>query len=109
MCPPADRRPEAPVPASGFGRVLWLVGWPFRMLLLGLVRLYQLSISPWLPATCRFSPTCSQYALLAIREYGAARGFVMSVWRILRCNPWGGHGYDPPRWFGEKRPASPQE
>ena len=39
--------------------------------------------------------------MLALRDYGAVRGSVLAVWRILRCNPWGGHGWDPPRWFGE--------
>jgi putative membrane protein insertion efficiency factor len=72
-----------------------------RLALIGLVRFYQLAISPHLPSSCRFRPTCSQYAVLALRKYGAVRGTILAVWRILRCNPWGGHGYDPPRWFGE--------
>jgi uncharacterized protein len=75
-----------------------------RMLLLGLVRLYQLAISPYLPSACRYSPTCSAYAIRALRQYGAVRGTILAVWRILRCNPFGGHGYDPPRWFGEPKP-----
>ena len=73
-----------------------------RMLLVGLLRLYQMGISPYVPSTCRYSPTCSQYSILALREYGAVRGTILATWRILRCNPWGGHGHDPPRWFGEK-------
>lgn len=73
--------------------------------LIGLVRFYQLAIGPWLPSSCRFTPSCSTYALEALRRYGAVRGGILTVWRILRCNPWGGHGYDPPRWFGEPRPA----
>ena len=80
-----------------------------RLLLVGVVRLYQGAVSPWLPATCRYSPTCSQYAVLALREYGAVRGSVLAAWRILRCNPWGGHGYDPPRWFGEPDPNRQRE
>ena len=87
-------------------RALALAIWRLpRRALVGLVRLYQLGISPWLPPSCRYTPTCSQYAILALREYGALRGSVLAVWRILRCNPWGGHGYDPPRWFGEPPPA----
>ena len=87
--------------ASGLaeaGRWVWRLP---RLLLVGLVRVYQLGISPWLPPTCRYSPTCSQYAVIALREYGALRGSILAIWRILRCNPWGGHGHDPPRWFGE--------
>ena len=50
------------------------------------------------PPSCRFVPTCSQYAMTAFRTFGPAKGFVLTAWRILRCNPWGGVGYDPPRW-----------
>ncbi len=75
-----------------------------RLLLVGLVRLYQLALSPHLPPTCRFTPSCSQYAIEALGRYGALKGTVLAVWRVLRCNPWGGSGYDPPRWFGEPRP-----
>ena len=73
--------------------------------LVAVVRGYQLVVSPWLGASCRFTPTCSQYAVLALRDYGAVRGSLLAVWRILRCNPWGGHGWDPPRWFGEAADA----
>ena len=76
-----------------------------RLLLIGLVRGYQLVISPHFPSSCRYTPSCSQYAILAIRKYGAAKGFVLAAHRILRCNPWGGSGYDPPRWYGEPPPA----
>ncbi|MEG0601490.1 MAG: membrane protein insertion efficiency factor YidD [Mucinivorans sp.] len=60
-----------------------------------LVRFYQLCISPIFPSSCRFTPTCSSYALDALRKYGLVRGLAKSVWRIMRCNPWGGHGSDP--------------
>lgn len=60
-----------------------------------LIKLYQWIISPWLGPQCRFSPTCSQYALEALRKYGLFKGFWLSVKRIARCNPWGGHGHDP--------------
>ncbi len=72
-----------------------------RIMLIGLVRVYQLILSPHLPASCRYTPSCSEYAMLSLRKYGAVRGAILAGWRIMRCNPWGGHGYDPPRWFGE--------
>ena len=63
--------------------------------LIGLVRLYQLAISPWMPPACRFTPTCSAYAIDALREHGALRGLWLAARRIARCHPWGGFGYDP--------------
>jgi hypothetical protein len=86
------------------GLFLFLYRLP-RRLLVGMVRLYQLILSPHLGRTCRFCPTCSEYAVRAIREYGAVRGLLLAVYRLARCHPWGGHGYDPPRWFGEPRPT----
>ncbi len=71
-----------------------------RRLLVGLVRFYQLALSPYLGGQCRFTPSCSDYAVLALNRYGAVRGGILAAWRIVRCNPWGGHGHDPPRWFG---------
>ena len=62
---------------------------------IGLIRLYQQAVSPFLPATCRFQPTCSQYAADAVERYGVARGCWLGLKRILRCNPLGGQGYDP--------------
>lgn len=59
------------------------------------VRFYQLSISPMLPPSCRFTPTCSQYAIEALRKHGAVRGTLLALRRLLRCHPWGGSGYDP--------------
>ncbi|MCC8186190.1 MAG: membrane protein insertion efficiency factor YidD [Bacteroides sp.] len=56
---------------------------------------YRAAISPMLPPSCRYTPTCSQYAIEAIRKHGPFRGFYLSVCRILRCHPWGGSGYDP--------------
>jgi putative membrane protein insertion efficiency factor len=78
-----------------------------RRLLIGLVRGYKLIISPHLPSRCRYMPTCSVYAVEALQKYGAVKGTILAVWRVLRCHPWGGHGYDPPRWFGEPAPDSP--
>lgn len=63
--------------------------------LVGLVRVYQMVISPLLPSSCRFSPTCSSYMIEALRTHGLLKGLYLGTWRILRCNPWGGSGYDP--------------
>ena len=60
-----------------------------------LVKLYQWLISPLIPPSCRFTPTCSNYSLEAFKKHGPIKGFILSTWRILRCNPWGGHGHDP--------------
>lgn len=64
-------------------------------ILIGMIRAYQLGISSWTPATCRFHPTCSQYASEAIRGHGTPKGSWLALRRICRCHPWGGHGYDP--------------
>ena len=66
-----------------------------RRLLLLLVRFYQLFISPLTPPSCRYTPTCSAYALEAIGRYGARRGGWLALRRLGRCHPWGGHGPDP--------------
>jgi putative membrane protein insertion efficiency factor len=67
----------------------------FSLIFIGLVRFYQLAISPHTPSSCRYTPTCSQYAIEAIRKHGPFKGGWMAVRRISRCHPWGGHGYDP--------------
>lgn len=59
------------------------------------VRGYRLVFSPWVGHGCRFQPTCSAYTLEALDRHGAFKGGALSAWRICRCNPWGGHGYDP--------------
>lgn len=74
-----------------FKLMLHFIGW----LLILPIRFYQKFISPLKPPTCRFTPTCSQYAIEAIRKHGPFKGLYLAVWRILRCNPWGGSGYDP--------------
>lgn len=83
---------------------------PLAMLAIVPVRVYQLAISPWLPVSCRYQPTCSEYALEALRQWGLARGMGLALRRIGRCHPWGGHGYDPVPARGcghaEKRHAS---
>ncbi|MBO7313096.1 MAG: membrane protein insertion efficiency factor YidD [Alistipes sp.] len=60
-----------------------------------LVRFYQLCISPLKPPSCRFTPTCSQYAIEALCKHGPIKGLYLTVRRLLRCHPWGGSGYDP--------------
>jgi uncharacterized protein len=65
-------------------------------LLIGLIRLYQRT-ARWRPPVCRFTPTCSQYALEAIQKYGALRGTGLAIWRICRCHPLSRGGYDPVR------------
>ena len=64
-------------------------------LLVAPIRFYRAFISPLPPPSCRFTPTCSQYAIEALHKHGPFRGLALAVWRILRCNPWGGSGYDP--------------
>lgn len=56
---------------------------------------YQRFISPLTPPSCRFVPTCSEYAKQALIKHGPLKGLALALWRILRCNPWGGSGYDP--------------
>jgi putative membrane protein insertion efficiency factor len=67
-----------------------------RDILIAAVRSYQYAISPWLPARCRYQPTCSTYFIEAVRKYGAIVGAWKGLCRICRCHPWGGSGYDPP-------------
>jgi uncharacterized protein len=66
-----------------------------KRLLLGLIVAYRRWISPGLPRRCRYEPTCSAYAAESIRRFGAARGAVLSAWRLLRCNPLSHGGFDP--------------
>ena len=60
-----------------------------------LVKIYQYCISPFTPPSCRFTPTCSQYAVEALRKYGPIKGGWLTIKRLSRCHPWGGSGYDP--------------
>lgn len=77
---------------------------PAVWVLRGLVRGYQYLISPLLPSSCRFQPTCSQYALEALSRHGALYGSWLTLRRLLRCHPWGGYGIDP---VPEKRAKHP--
>ena len=64
----------------------------------GAIGFYKGWISPILPPACRFVPTCSQYGVQAIQEFGPTKGAILTAWRLMRCSPLGGKGYDPPRW-----------
>jgi putative membrane protein insertion efficiency factor len=66
-----------------------------RSLAVGVLRVYQRAISPAFPRRCKYHPTCSEYAVEAIRGYGLVRGSVLAAWRLLRCNPLSHGGYDP--------------
>ena len=60
-----------------------------------LIRIYQNTLSLILPPTCRFTPSCSQYGVEALKKHGALKGLWLTIKRVVRCNPWGGSGYDP--------------
>ncbi|QKG81172.1 membrane protein insertion efficiency factor YidD [Tenuifilum thalassicum] len=81
-------------------KVIILSVWRFITRLLAfipilIVKLYQIFLSPYLPNSCRFTPTCSAYSIKALRKHGFFKGLWLSVKRISRCHPWGDHGYDP--------------
>lgn len=67
---------------------------PAKFLIL-LIRIYQVTLSPFIGRNCRYTPTCSNYGIEAIQKYGAIKGGWLTIKRILSCNPWGGSGYDP--------------
>ncbi|MFB3923471.1 MAG: membrane protein insertion efficiency factor YidD [Terriglobia bacterium] len=66
-----------------------------KSLALGLIRFYQSSLSPALPSSCRYYPSCSAFAYEAVERWGLRQGILMALRRLARCHPWGGHGYDP--------------
>lgn len=66
-----------------------------KKILMALIRFYRRSISPNTPPSCKYIPTCSEYALTAVERFGACRGSLLALWRILRCNPFSRGGYDP--------------
>ena len=82
--------------SGGFWKQSWSI---FRRIcalpLIALVKFYQLCISPFTPPSCRFTPTCSQYALEALRKHGPLNGSWLTLRRLSRCHPWGGSVYDP--------------
>jgi uncharacterized protein len=81
-------RSAPPPPPSGLARFA-------RMAAVAPIVVYQHVVSPAIPRRCKYEPTCSRYAVEAIREYGILRGLVLAGWRLLRCNPWSHGGYDP--------------
>jgi uncharacterized protein len=72
-------------------QLMQILSYPF----IALIKIYQWIISPLLGPQCRFTPTCSNYALQAFKKYGLFKGFWLAIKRISRCHPWGGHGEDP--------------
>ena len=78
---------------------LQLTAWLLR----GMIRVYQIFCSPFLPFRCKFNPTCSQYGLLSIQKYGTLLGGILTVWRLMRCNPITKGNHDPvPNFFSRK-------
>ena len=77
-------------------RGMWVAGAPVRMLLVLLIRVYRVTLSGALGGRCRFHPSCSEYAELAVRSRGATRGSALAVWRVLRCSPLSSGGFDYP-------------
>lgn len=79
-----------------------------KRLLIGAIRIYRKTLSPFIGQQCRFEPTCSHYGEEAIAKHGALRGTILTVWRILRCGPWSKGGYDPvPETFLVKHEKQP--
>ncbi len=67
----------------------------FKLLIINLIKIYQRFVSPFFPSSCKFSPSCSKYGIEAINKYGVLKGSVITIKRILKCNPWSKGGYDP--------------
>ncbi|MDE0572127.1 membrane protein insertion efficiency factor YidD [Demequina sp. B12] len=84
-----------------------------RYVFIGIIRFYQLVISPLTGPTCKYYPSCSSYGLQAVKEHGAFKGFILGVWRVLRCNPWSHGGVDDVPRRGEplfrRRPQTSPE
>jgi len=80
---------------TGISRALWMAGGPLRAVLVGLLVAYRATVGRLVAGRCRFEPTCSAYALEAIREHGALKGSALAGWRVLRCSPLTAGGPDP--------------
>lgn len=72
----------------------FIIKLPANILIL-LIKIYQYTLSPFIGRNCRYTPTCSNYGIEAIRKYGAIKGGWLTIKRVASCNPWGGSGYDP--------------
>ena len=75
--------------------ILKLIQKVIVFILIAIVKIYQVAISPFFPNSCRFTPTCSTYAIEALKKHGITKGTWLTIRRLIRCHPWGGHGYDP--------------
>jgi len=76
-------------------KILKIIAQFFTLLFVGLIKLYQIFLSPLMGRSCRFTPTCSVYGVEAIKKHGPIKGLWLTIVRVIRCNPWGGSGYDP--------------
>ncbi|QOR70757.1 membrane protein insertion efficiency factor YidD [Ruania alkalisoli] len=85
------------------------LGRPLTTVLVGAVRGYQLIVSPWFAPTCRYYPSCSAYAIGALRRHGPVKGVLLSAWRLVRCNPWSHGGVDPVPEHGRWRALTPEQ
>ena len=94
---PSDRTLQIRGSSKGFGASFKKVEKIAVKIVIWTIKFYQRWISPFFPSTCRFYPTCSQYAIEALGKYGLLKGGLMSIWRVLRCNPFNPGGYDPVR------------
>ncbi len=74
--------------------IQFIIKLPANILIL-LIKIYQYTLSPFIGRNCRYTPTCSNYGIEAIRKYGAIKGGWLTIKRVASCNPWGGSGYDP--------------
>lgn len=78
-----------------FKRLYEFFKYILQSLFILLIRIYQGAISPYLPASCRYTPTCSQYGVEALQKHGPFKGLWLTIKRFSSCHPWGGSGYDP--------------
>jgi uncharacterized protein len=92
--PSAEASPDERAPNGGAPAATRLAHFA-RAVAVAPITVYQRVVSPAIPRRCKYEPTCSRYAVEAIREYGILRGAVLAAWRLLRCNPWSYGGYDP--------------
>jgi len=76
-------------------KIFDFITFPIKLLMIGLIYFYKIFISPFLPKSCKYTPTCSTYAIRVIKKFGVIKGLYLACNRILRCNPWAKGGYDP--------------